>query len=237
MTPSQVVGASDAGTVAWASRLDAMAAQWQALGLRRASPWVRAKADRRMAAMLHEQQGHARTGRWLGGPTSLLQVLGLQWDEGALVRCLEWLVRPDGRHALGDHLLRRLASSAGASPEADLGRVRTALEESRPTEDPADGEATGTRADLVVYTRDITLVIEAKVYAPEQPGQLDRLRRTWAPDPGAHFLFLTRHGTIQTSSKAAAWRALTWSDIADVLESAPRLTPEVHVLAQAFRRV
>lgn len=223
---------------AWAQHLADLREQWARLPMTARRRWDGDAAAAELARLQAEQRWLTGAGLWRGGPTTLLEVLGLQWDELAMVRTLEWLLRPDGHHGLGDHLLRAAAVRAGAAEDADLSEVRMLLEESRATQDVPDGDRSRTRADLVVYTRGVTLVIEAKVLAAEQPEQLDRLRRTWQAEPGARFLFVTRDHPVQlTSAAEGPWHELTWSEIADVVDAHPSSSPEVRALVNAYRRL
>ena len=122
---------------------------------------------RREAASLRDQ------GRWRGGHRTLMHALGIQHREVYLTAGLAWLLDPDGWHGLGSKVLSGLLVQLGLPPAIDY-PVRVAVEESR-----SGGE---TRADLVVRMPGVTLLIEAKVYADEQPGQCDRLADAWATE-------------------------------------------------------
>jgi hypothetical protein len=170
------------------------------------------------------QQQLVSTGRWRGGPRTLLAALGVQHLELAMTAGLAWLLRPDGHHGLGDSVLRGLLAHLGAPAEAATGAVRIELEETRDK----------TRADLVVYGSKWTLVVEAKTFAPEQPGQLDRLHRHWQAEPEPYFVFLTRRGRpAKTAADSGdAWRAVIWGQIVEIAltaaTSATNVSPGVY---------
>ena len=69
----------------------------------------------------------------------------------------------------------------------------------------------------------VTLVIEAKVYAYEQPGQCDRLANAWAAEtPTLVFLTLDGRPPGTAGTSAALWRRLAWSQVAAVIADAAR---------------
>lgn len=225
----------------WEQRLGRLEAEWARLRPPPLPPWSFDAAEHRMAAMLAERQDIVRAGQWLGGPATVLEALGLARDELSASRLLGWLLRPDGRHRLHEAPLRHLLSLVGAEcADGTLDPVRVVLEESRETVGPADGDPAVTRADIVVYTRRCTLVVEAKVYAPEQRNQLDRLKRTWRDSPAPAFLFVTRRPTLQLSSTGEGpWPAVTWRELAEGLAVAcPADAPaEVPAVLNSLRSV
>ena len=225
----------------WDQRLGVLAAEWARLRPPPAPPWSFDDAEQRMSAMLAERQDIVRAGHWLGGPATVLEALGLARDELSASRLLGWLLRPDGRHRLHEAPLRHLLALAGADgAHSPLDPVRVVLEESRETVGPVDGDPPVTRADLVVYARRCTLVVEAKVYAPEQRNQLDRLKRTWRDSPAPAFLFITRRSTVQLSSTVEGpWPAITWRELAEGLAPAcpPDAPAEVTAVLNSLRGV
>lgn len=160
------------------------------------------------------QEQLVNRGAWRGGPRTLLAAIGVQYLELPLTTGLAWLLRPDGHHGLGSSLVVSLLDHL--CPEAprtvDASQVRIVREETRADE---RGE---TRADLVVYGTDWTLVVEAKTFAVEQPEQLDRLYRLWADEPDPQFVFLTRGNRDQKTAEVSAgrWTPLTWEQVADI---------------------
>jgi hypothetical protein len=177
-----------------------------------------------------------QTGRWRGGPRTLLAALDQHYRELAMTAGLAWLLRPDGHHGLGpvvlDGLLRYLAMD-GSGAEAG---VRVVLEEQRDE----------TRADLIVYGSDWTIVVEAKTFAVEQDRQLDRLYAHWRNEPAPCFVFLTRGQRLPTTAveSRGRWRALTWEQVAEIARTAAtpmtRAAPGVHdyiATLEAYHRV
>ena len=81
----------------------------------------------------------------------------------------------------------------------------------------------GARADLVVRMPGVTLLVESKVYADEQPGQCDRLADAWA-DENPVLVFLTTDGRLPYSSVTSAglWHQLAWRQVAAVIADAAR---------------
>jgi hypothetical protein len=163
---------------------------------------------RREADSLRDQ------GRWRGGYRTLMHALGIQHREVVLTAGLAWLLDPDGWHGLGSRVLSGLLGQLGLPPTVTY-PVTVAVEETR-----SGGE---TRADLVVRMPGVTLVIEAKIYAYEQPGQCDRLADRWAAEePTLVFLTLDGRQPHTASTSAALWRRLAWSQVAAVIADAAR---------------
>ena len=77
-------------------------------------------------------------------------------------------------------------------------------------------------ADLVVWGRNFTLVIENKVDASEQPSQCDDLYENFKNETAPLFLFLTPDGrkphTATTQCSQRAFKTLSWPDIRVMLE-------------------
>lgn len=225
----------------WEDRLAALRLQWAPLATPTAAPWSSARAELRTRAMREERDAIVRRGQWLGGPAGVLEVLGVQAEELAVTRVLAWLLRPDGRHGLHDGALRTVLEAAGAQLPEELHPVRIVLEDSRDTVDPGPGDPLLTRADLVVYMRSATLVVESKVYAVEQRNQLDRLRRCWAVDVAPAFLYVTRRPVRQlTSGREGAWPASTWSGLGAQLAAVAAdagAGPDAVALIDSLRRI
>jgi len=163
---------------------------------------------RREAAALRDQ------GQWRGGHRTLMHALGFQHREVYLTAGLAWLLDPDGWHGLGSKVLSGLLMRLGLLPAIDY-PVSVAVEETR-----SGGE---TRADLVVRMPSLTLLIEAKVYADEQPGQCDRLAEAWA-DEKPTLVFLTLDGRLPYTAVTSAglWHQLAWPQVAAVIADAAR---------------
>lgn len=163
---------------------------------------------RREADSLRDQ------GRWRGGHRTLLHALGIQHREVFLTAGLAWLLDPDGWHGLGSRVLSGLLTQVGL-PAAVSYPVSVAVEETR-----SGGE---TRADLVVRMPGVTLLVEAKIYADEQPGQCDRLANKWMEEQ-PELVFLTLDGRLPHTAftSAGRWHRLAWPQVAAVIADAAR---------------
>ncbi|WP_062460823.1 PD-(D/E)XK nuclease family protein [Demequina soli] len=141
---------------------------------------------------------------WTSGGKTLLAALGLQYQEVALCRALAWLLDPSGGHHMGRELIDAFFEDLGLPVERNA-PVSIRVEESR----------SGTRADIVLRVGGQTVIIEAKVFAGEQPEQADRLSRHWADDTPV-LVFLTRTGHLPSTAKQSAdlWVARAWRDLA-----------------------
>lgn len=179
----------------------------------------------RIEQMREAHRDLVERGTWRGGPRTLLAALALQYRELPLTAGLAWLLRPDGHHGLGHSMLTGLLRKLAVDTQnPHPGQVRVVLEETREQ----------TRADLVVYGSDWTLVIEAKVFASEQGEQLDRLHQLWCDEPGPVFVFLTRGQRAPTTAATSDgnWKPLTWEQVAEVAAAMVRsragVAPGVH---------
>jgi len=158
-----------------------------------------------MAEMRAVQQTIAGQGGWSAGPTSLMEVLELDRNEVVNCRVVRWLLDPLGRHQIGGAMLRELAAhielqsteTGACTVEAEVPRAQT-------------------RADIVIAGLDAgTVVIEAKIDAPESHQQGKKLEEDW-PE-AALFIFLTIPGLRPPSTCAEAdrWKPLSWRWLAD----------------------
>ena len=230
--PPSKIGASGVTAdepAAWASEYAVLLGRWHAVqhesdsaAMSEVAAWT-ARAE----GMRTAQSVLAAAGDWTSGPTTLLAALGLQRREVLLTRALAWTLDPSGRHGLGRAALDTLAARMGLPPVRTGGNVRVVVEESRDDVN-VTGEREVTRADLVVYTDEWTLIVEAKVYAVEQPRQLDRLHELWCGEAEPTFAFLTRgrRDPITATASADAWRRLTWAEVAgDLAVAADACSP------------
>lgn len=170
-----------------------------------------------LEGMRRTQADLVAEGRWRGGPRSLLGALRLEHQELTLTAGYAWLLRPDGHHGMGTKVLRALLDFLGLPPDLHLADAAVVVEETRGMD-----EERSTRADLVVYGRDFTIVIEAKTGAIEQDKQLDRLHRLWSDDKRPTFVFLTRgtRAPLTAVDSAGEWVALSWRQIARMVRAA-----------------
>lgn len=164
-------------------------------------------------------------GLWTSGPADMLSVLGRQRDELMHSRLIGWLLVPTNRHGLGrtfltgflDHvwpgegLLRSgpvfVETEAVGSALDDVGRQREA------------------RADIVLRGDGLTVLIENKLDAGEQPEQCERLYWAWAAEPGeTRWVFLTPTGrapvTATSDAAKTAWRAMSYEELRGIIATA-----------------
>ncbi|MCV2393266.1 PD-(D/E)XK nuclease family protein [Actinotalea sp. M2MS4P-6] len=227
----QARGARDANSIygnadealAWNAHHDRLRSEWTALDravVERQKAQVR-QWGANLAEMRHTQAALVTRGAWTSGARTLLAALRLQDSEVLLTRGLAWVLRSDGRHQLGNSALDAIAEHLGLEAPVAGADVRVVTEESR-QETPSGETLPTTRADLVVYAPSWTLVVEAKVYAPEQPDQLDRLHTLWADEMAPTFVFLTRGSRRPMTANASAkrWQPLSWADVAGLLRAA-----------------
>lgn len=162
--------------------------------------------EEQFAVMCAEEEGLRARGLWRTGGRTLLHEMGLHRSEVHLCRGLAWLLTPDGWHGLGEGFLSGLLSAL-AIPTDGAARALVVTEESR----------AATRADIVVRLPQRTLLIEAKVFALEQPRQCDRLAHEWA-DEAPHLMFLTRRGVRPSTAVESrdAWKTMTWRQVAQI---------------------
>jgi len=184
-----------------------------------------------MAALTAVQDRLVRAGAWTAGPSSLLDVLGLSRAEVHNCRVLRWLLDPLARHGLGAALTAALSEHLG-SPLASPHTAQIHTEVARKN----------SRADVVIEDLEsgTTIVIEAKIDAPEGAEQGRRLEVDWPEaDP---LVFLTVSGTQlpRTCADPDRWKQLSWAWIAeqanDTLAAAtkptnPRMTEARHAVA------
>lgn len=192
----------------------AMERQWDEIGARRTR---RLLAGWR-GAMTEMRRQHDRLvsdGLWLTGPSDFLEIVGLARHENTHSRMLGWLLDPTGRHGLGYGLLERLVEHCtGESVSVPLAVRKVAFSVWR-----NDREA-----DLVVWGRNLTLVIENKVDASEQPSQCDDLYENFKKEKAPLFLFLTPDGrkplTATTWCSLRKFKTLSWPEVRTMLEEA-----------------
>lgn len=168
-----------------------------------------------MTQMIARQDGLVADGKWLSGPTDMLGIAGFARNEMAHTRMLAWLLDPRGRHRLGDAVLRPLVRHVAAPAKVPSPLVVRSVHVSH--------WCNGREADIVVFGRDFTLVIEVKVDAPEQEKQCDDLYANYRGKPGPLFLFLTPGGWFPytaTGSARQAFKTASWKQVRKMIESA-----------------
>ena len=163
-----------------------MEREWDEIATRRTKILL-AEWHEAMAELRHQQDRLVSDALWLTGPSDFLDIVGLARHENTHSRMLAWLLKPTARHGLGSGLVERLVEHCTGEPaSAPLAVRRVAFSEWR-----NDREA-----DLVVWGRNFTLVIENKVDASEQPSQCDDLFENFKNEKAPLFLFLTPDGRM-----------------------------------------
>lgn len=198
----------------WKAHIRAMDAQWEAISERQS----RALLTGWNEAMSEMRQQHDRLiadGLWVSGPSDFLDIIGLARDENTHSRMLEWLLTPTARHGLGCGLVRRLIQRCTGEPALGPVAVRKVA---------FSYWRNGREADLVVWGRNFTLIIENKVDASEQPDQCHDLYENFKHEIAPLFLFLTPHGgspfTAITPEAQRAFTSLSWPEVRAMLEAA-----------------
>ena len=191
-----------------------MEREWGEIAARRTRTLI-AEWREAMREMRSRHDRLVSNGLWLTGPSDFLDIVGLARHENTHCRILKWLLTPTARHGLGCGLVERLVEHCtGKLVSAPLPVKKVATSEWR-----NDREA-----DLVVWGRSFTLVIETKVDASEQPSQCDDLYENFKNENAPLFLFLTPDGrkphTATTQRSQCAFRTLSWPGIRAMLEEA-----------------
>lgn len=121
--------------------------------------------------------------RWTRGATDLFSIARMGRKETVHCRVLAWLMDPIAPHGMGPNFLRGiLKATLERLPLVDqLDQVRPRCEVVR-----ADS-----RADIVLFHPDFTVVFEAKIDADEGSSQCARIYQDFADDPDPRFVFLT----------------------------------------------
>lgn len=178
--------------------------------------------ERRFEDMQGEHRALRAAGMWKSGRRTLLHALGIEHSETRLCDALKWALTPDGWHGAGVRPLRQFLLHIGL-PSAELDDERLLEAQIEREEVKNFRQPDETRADLVIRLPGIprTVLVEAKVFAPEQPRQAERLATLWGnEDP--MLVFLTRTGDLPTTTSKVGptWMPLAWSEVSQVLRSA-----------------
>ncbi len=179
----------------------------------------------RFAAVKADADDLVDRGLWTSGPGDMLSVLGRQRDELIHSRLIAWLLVPTNRHGLGrraltaflDHLWPGEALLRSGPVVADLELSGSGPDES--------GRLREARADIVLTGEALTIVIENKLGAGEQPDQCERLYWAWASEPGdTRWVFLTPTGrfplTATSDPARSVWRAMSYRELHDIISNA-----------------
>lgn len=155
------------------------------------------------------------------------EVVGLGRDEVRNVGVLAWLLNPQGSHGMGCAAMKWLLTAVNRNFVAIFGanfatepgqfcRVRTEIN--------PNGEISD-RVDIEIDAERFYLIIEAKIDAPEQAGQLERYCRLAEARAGQRqwlVIFLTPEGRKPNSAgqyeNSGKVLPLSWRRLAAVLE-------------------
>jgi hypothetical protein len=197
------------------ARFNAVRAEWLAIA-QQAAPDSHA-----FERVRHEADALISAGLWTSGPADLLSVLGRQRDELAHSRLIAWLLVPTNRHGLGrrflvaflDHLWPGEALMARGPVSVETEVVGAGLDATDRTREA--------RADIILRGGGLTVLIENKLDAGEQPDQCERLYWGWANEPGeTRWVFLTPTGreptTTVSDTAKSAWRTMSYRNVRDV---------------------
>lgn len=175
----------------------------------------------RFSQVKREADALVDAGFWTSGPSDMLSVLGRQRDELMHSRLIGWLLVPTNRHGLGRAFLTGFLDHLWPG-EALLrsGPVFVETEERGSAFDEL-GRQREARADIVLRGEGLTVLIENKLDAGEQPDQCERLFWAWAAEPGeTRWVFLTPTGrdpvTANSMVAKAAWRTMSYRDLRDM---------------------
>ena len=201
------------------ARFEQVRTEWQA------ATRVPTPDAERFRTMKTDAEELVAAGRWASGPSDLLSVLGRSRDELIHSRMIAWLLVPTNRHGLGRRFLTGFADRLW--PDDQLLRAGPILVETEESGSAIDdvGELREARADIVIRSGGVTIVVENKVDAGEQPQQCERLYWAWASEAAdARYVFLTPSGrtptTIQSDAARSGWKAMSYANLRDVLASA-----------------
>jgi hypothetical protein len=202
-----------------ASRFEAVRAEWLAI------TEVAPLSLERFLVVKGEADALVAAGRWTSGPHDMLSILGRQRDELMHSRLIAWLLVPTNQHGLGRAVLHGFLDRLWPG-EALLRSgpvfVETEVSNSAPDDLGARSEA---RADIILRGEGLTVVVENKLDAGEQPEQCERLYWTWANEPmDTRWVFLTPTGrapmTARSDAARAAWRTMSYAELRDIVRGA-----------------
>lgn len=202
-------------------RFELLQRHWQVVQNDRAAATERTVGAWRahLGELTKTEQALRAAGRWRSGPKRLMDVLQVAWLEVPHCRVLAWLCDPNAHHGLGHGFVGRfLRAAAGVELGVD-DRVEVRREEMR----MVDG--CRTFADIVIRTPSTTVVVEAKIFAGEQPRQGFRLHSGWVDDAAdVQYVFLTPDRRLPATAGGSDqdWTAFSWRELTELLAEALR---------------
>ena len=172
--------------------------------------------------------------RRTGSAFNVFSVCGINHYETKHSEILAALLDPSGAHGLGAEFLRAFLEDVAHEPDCDVTRFATVRTEVSVNSDDSASASNDSRIDILIEdpVSKLCIAVESKIFATEQPKQLERYRR-WLCRERVGFrrilLFLTRNGSEpETDSKkpgddvrlqCASWR----NDVVPWLHACARL--------------
>jgi len=200
---------------AWGAELDRTESEWLSVTAAARTPESVTGFWTELDRVLAEERQLRRQREWVSGPDDLLHIARAADDELLHSNVIAWLLTADGRHQLGDRLLRDLLAEGwpGAVPD-----TLHAVVEREVVRGPR-------RADIIVTMGPVSLVIENKMWSDESEMQCQDLYDMWLDHaPDVRFLLLSPDGRLPRTAKSddavAAWRAISYGSLASWLEAA-----------------
>jgi hypothetical protein len=197
-------GTPDPALQKWEQRLIELTRQWEAVRVPAPPRAARLEQDTletwndRITRIRAHQLVLQRAGYWIHGRPDLLGVLGRERRETYHSKMLGWLLDPGAPTGLGTRFLRRflveIDSALSSISEERLESVSVQCEVAR----------LASRADVVLFGDDFTVVVEVKVDAVEGPEQCLRLYRDFRNEPSPRYVFLTPRGEQPVTARKEA---------------------------------
>lgn len=201
------------------ARFDQVRAEWLAISR------MPALDLKRFAQIKSEADALAESGAWDSGPSDMLSVLGRERDELLHSRLIAWLLVPNHHHGLGRGVLAGFLDALWPGDGLMRSGPVTAELEVPGAGIDEDGRLREARADIVLRGDGVTVVVENKLDAGEQPDQCERLYWAFAGEPGeVRWVFLTPSGREPVTAKSPAaidsWRSIGYRDLRGIVDAA-----------------
>ncbi len=178
--------------------------------------------EKRIGLRKAEEKRLVCEGKWVRGPMDVLSIIGKERHETYHSAILAWLMDPLAPHRLSHAFLRELMEivDPGWRPLNEaihIFEVRTEVTRSN------------CRADVVVFAKEFTLVIENKIDSDELDKQCDRIYKDFKDDPSPRFIFLTPTGRNPKSASSAAlqtFKPVKYLQVRDALSRAVNMSTD-----------
>ena len=181
----------------------------------------------------------AKQSGWLCDPW---QIAGLKRDEVRNSKVLSWLLNPSGSHGFGGALLVAFLEAINARLPKEQSKYHLQISHNcrvRAEQSP-DGDQSN-RVDIEIDDANFYLIVEVKIDAGEQEGQLERYanqaqkrayKRKW------HIVYVTPNGRKPTTAGQHNEQVvcMSWRDVATALSRVlpKRNTTEPHAMVTAL---